>query len=382
MILRPYGLFLAGELRFGLELVREKGVIVDVRPHTGIPDRRVLSVPFVNAHSHLEYRGLQGRLDGLPYWEWIRELTSRKSGQSPDEVKADCFRAAAENRDAGVGLIGEHSDRPFSGAALASAGIDGIVFQEVITFFERDTRDSKLAEVRSRAETNQKEFGGRVCLSPHSLYTVDSQTLREFGDSQGPISLHLAESEHERAFFAKGQGPIAEFYRRFGFEPEPAGKSPLEVAASLGLARPGMQFVHGCDLDERDQARLASSGASVVHCPRSNKHLGCPPAPVFEYLRTGVDVGLGMDSPASGGPIDMFAEMREALATASLRGRPLDGSQVWNMATTMGARTLGVENWDLVAGFKGPLIEIELAGMNTEEDLISNGSPQAVRWIE
>lgn len=381
MILRPNGLLISGELRLGLEIVREHGRILAIRPHTGIPESFIVSVPFVNAHSHLEYRGMQGELIGRSYWDWIRRLTQRKSEQSEAEVRADCATAAEENRQTGVGLIGEHSDRPFAGEALTAVGIGGTIFQEVITFFERDSRAEKLAQVRAHAEINRRSFMGEVVLNPHALFTVDPDTLAELGRAGGPVSLHLAESVHERAFYERGEGPIADFYERFGLAGGNLGKSPLQVADILGLVRSGAQMVHACDLDDSDIALLAKSGACVVHCPRSNEALGCPDAPIFEYLRKGIDVGLGLDSAASSGPIDMFDEMRAALRVAERRGRPITGKQVWNMATTMGARTLGARDWDIVEGFEGPLIAIDYGGAETSADLVAAGAPEQVRWI-
>src|SRR5215510_4332802 len=136
MVLRPHGVVIDGSLEVGLEILVGDGAIQDIRPHTGIPERWVASVPFVNAHSHLEYRGFQGSFERLDYWPWIREITRRKADQTPAQVEADCQLAARENHASGVAFIGEHSDRPGSAAALSDAGIDGFLFQEVITFNE------------------------------------------------------------------------------------------------------------------------------------------------------------------------------------------------------------------------------------------------------
>lgn len=381
LILRPYGLFISGELRLGLEIVREEGRVVEVRPHTGVPEDFLVSVPFVNAHSHFEYRGLQGRLQGLPYWKWIRELTTRKAEQSPEIVREDCRLAAAENRRTGVALVGEHSDRPFSGEAMTSEGLDGILFQEVITFFESETREEKIAQVKQNLEQNRRAFSGTAVLNPHALYTVDPSTLRELGATEGPISLHLAESVHEREFYSNRTGPIMDFYRRFGVDPGDRRGSPVAVAREYGLVRQGAQIVHACDLDSADVEMLAQSDATVAHCPRSNRALGCPDAPVFELLRARVDVGLGLDSAASSGPIDMFAEMRAALEASLRRGRPISGEDVWNMATAMGARTLGRDHWDLVPGFEGPLVKIRVPMAEDAEMAILSGSPEHVEWV-
>lgn len=382
MVIRPYGLMVSGELCLGLELVREGRRIVEVRPHTGIPEPFVVSVPFVNAHSHLEYRGFQGKFEGLSYWDWIRELTRLKATQTAEEVRHDCFLAAKENRRTGVGLIGEHSDRPFSGEALASAGIGGVVFQEVITVFERESPEAKLEEIKQKAAENSMHFSGRVVLSPHALFTVDRWTLLMLGESAGPLSLHLAESVYEREFTEKGKGPIADFYQANGVSVEPFGLSPTATAASFGFVRHGLQLVHVCDLSAADLDLVAGQGASVAHCPRSNEALGCPRAPIQELLQKGVKVGLGMDSAASSGNVDMFEEMRSALDVSNLRGKSLSGENVWKMSTEMGAETLGFSDWKMEPGFEGEFIAIEIEDAQTAEELILRGSPEKVRWIE
>lgn len=98
-------------------------------------------------------------------------------------------------------------------------------------------------------------------------------------------------------------------------------------------------------------------------------------------LDAGIRVGLGMDSAASSGPIDMFEEMRAALAASHRRGEPLTGEQVLDMATAGGARSLGLSGWEIKEGSTVPLIKIVVDGCHTAEDLIENGSPGCVQWV-
>lgn len=428
VILRPYGIVISGVLELGLEVVREGDRIVDVRTQTGIPDDYVLSVPFVNAHSHLEYRGMQGQIQETEFFAWIRKITELKQTQSLEQVREDCFLAASENKATGVALIGEHSDRPFAGEALASVGIGGTIFQEVITFLEHESPDEKWNLVSGKAEQNGNAFRGCVVLSPHAIYTNEESTLRRFGNSTEPFSLHLAETVYESQLTRDGAGPFADLARRFGVPVLQTGKSAFGTAREFGLVRKGAQFVHCCDLSLLEIQEMAQASATVAHCPRSNAALGCPPAPIREMLDAGVIVGLGLDSAASSGPIDMFAEMRAALETSLKRGKPLTAEEVLNMATTMGAASLptcdavseseqgggedssshqlsaisdrkpgirkatsdlqspmpDVQNhlWNMVIGYTGPLIAHDVPGCLTADDVIERGSPQTVRWIE
>ncbi len=376
MMLRPYGVVVGGRLEFGLEVELRNGRVESVRPCTGQTEPYVLSPAFVNAHSHLEYRGLMDRVDGDEYMAWIARLTELKAEQDAAEVERDCRLAAEENRRTGVALVAEHSDRPFAGAALAWAGLDGLVFQEVITLRERDDPMAKLRLVEERAACNR--CFRPTTLSPHTPYTVDEATLRRLNEPGRPLSIHVAESVHENALLERGDGPLA----KFAFRPvAPPGARVVDYLADLGYLRPGVQFVHACDLNAREAERLAEAGVAVAHCPRSNTRLRTPPAPIREYLDAGVKVGLGLDSAASAGPIDMFAEMRGALQTAQGRGRPLSPEEVWAMATTTGAASLGFADWDIVPGSSAPLIEIRVPGAENLGAVIDRGSPDRVEWV-
>jgi cytosine/adenosine deaminase-related metal-dependent hydrolase len=381
LTLRPYGLVIGGRLELGLELAVEDGVITEIRPHTGVPDSYVISPAFVNAHSHLEYLGLMGKMDATEYWPWIRQITMAKEQQTREQVRKDCFQAARLNRASGVALIGEHNDRGFSGEALSHHGICGVLFQEVIT--TNGVPSEKLRVAQERASEHKAVFAGPVHLAPHAYFTVDRDTLRSFGESGEPFSMHVAETELETQFTLRGDGLIADHYRKFNRPFTQIGKNIVGTLDELGLVRKGAQFVHCCDVPHGDIQLLAAGGVTVVHCPRSNIHLKCPPAPVREMLDAGIVVGLGLDSAASSGEIDVFAEMRAALEVSVGRGRPVTAEEVWRMATSGGAASLPIETpaWEIELGSSVPLLKVTVEGATTAEDLIQGGRPASVCFV-
>lgn len=368
---------MAGELRQGLEVELDGDVIVRVGPQTGIPEPFVLSPAFVNAHSHLEYRSLMGEVDpALGYWDWIKALVARKLTQTADEVVDSCMLAARENRLAGVAYIHEHSDRPGSVAAMREAGLQGIVFQEILTM---GVGDSVVAPARARAaELDTPEL--RVFPNPHAVHTVFPDLLREFARAPHPLTIHVAETEYESQLFGAAEGPLQDFYDLVGLPSRASGKTVIGEFESLGLARPGVQIVHACDISVAEIQRLVPTGVSVAHNPRSNLHLKCPPMRLREMLDAGMPVGLGLDSAASTGPIDMFLEMQEALATSHRRGHHVSAQEVWNVATELGASSVGLQDWRIEPGLRVPLIAIH-SQAETADDLIAQGTPEQVEWI-
>jgi 5-methylthioadenosine/S-adenosylhomocysteine deaminase len=335
----------------------------------------------VNAHSHFEYRGLMGKVEGDDFFSWIRAIAEAKPSQSANDVVRDCRVAAEENRATGVAYVWEHSDRPGSALAMKEVGLEGVVFQELITFREHLAPGEKLAEVHQRAADQYRASNIPCYVNPHALYTVDEGSIEKVLHNVGPKSVHCAESRFERDLTVHGEGPFAEFQRANGWTVVPRGYSPVAFWNACGYLRPGVQLVHCCDVDEMDIDRIARSGASVAHCPRSNVSLNCPNAPVRRMLAAGIPVGLGMDSAASSGEIDMFEEMRWALEVSRRRGEALEGEDVLWMATGGGAKSVRLSGWEIEVGSQVPLLKLGVDECYSAEELIEKGSPACVSWV-
>lgn len=360
MRIRPEAVFLDGRWERGLELelepVGDAYRILGISATTLAEEPGFVSPALANAHSHLEYRGLQDQIEADEYWPWIRELTRKKAVEPLEEVEAAVGLAAGENAAQGIRLILEHSDRPFSAGAMARRGLGGRVYQELITFLEMGDPAAKWEAVEAKAVA-QRVHGLEVALTPHAAYTVDEESLRRFATG-GPFSIHVAETPLETEFFRDGTGPIANLYLANGYEPRTTGETVVGYLDQLGLARPGAQWVHCCALEPGEEDLLAERGVAVAHCPRSNERLQCPEAPIRRLLDAGVNVALGLDSPASSGPIDMLAEMRSAATVALRRGEVLLPEQIWAMATVNGAAQAGLD-WTIEIGHVVPLLRWE-----------------------
>lgn len=368
-----------------MEVCIEKGVVSEIRNWTS-PYRKEaglwLSPAFVNAHSHLEYYDLKNLIPRGDYWEFIQALIALKPTRAPERIVESSLMAAQQNLRTGVTILGEWSDFPASGKAMRKTGLRGHIFQEVITFFEHEEPSKKLHHIRKRAKQHAEESKIPVHLAPHSLFTTAETVIREIGRTEKILSIHIAESKHEWSFLVEGRGPIAEFYQKHHIPFEATRTSPIKLLDKLALLNECTQLVHACVVSPEDIDLIAQSRASVVHCPRSNQNLQCPPAPVAQMLSKGICVGLGMDSAASSGEIDFFAEMRAALNTAKKREEPLSAEMVWQMATEGGARSLHLQTpWYLQIGAQPDLILLDAKDCTTLLDMIQKGDPTRIRRV-
>jgi 5-methylthioadenosine/S-adenosylhomocysteine deaminase len=328
----------------------------------------------VNAHTHLEYSAFRGFARPGGFGAWMLRLLLARRKLSPADYEAAAVWGAHECLRSGVTSV---ADCSYEGRAVAraagAAGLRARVYQEVFGVDDAALPDV-MEGLERRLDRLRAEAGPllEVGVSPHAPYTVSARLYREaarFARRAGlRLATHLAESPAEVEMLARGGGAIARAYRLArvgGGGWAPPGVSPVRYVAQAGALGPTTLAVHAVQVDGDDIALLAASGAAVAHCPRSNLRLRCGAAPVAALRREGVTVALGTDSLASNEDLDLFAEMRAALAVSGGRrpgpaaaggtqpagpgaaGLPLTSTEVLRMATLDGARALG---WDHLVG--------------------------------
>ncbi len=181
----------------------------------------------------------------------------------------------------------------------------------------------------------------QIVLAPCSPFSVTGELMRESAvlARQYGVHLHthLAETQDEEEFCLQ----------KFGYR-------PLPYMESLDWVGKDVWFAHCVYISPDEITKMAHTGCGVAHCPTSNARLASGIAPIWEYLKAGVNVGIGVDGAASNDGSHLMAEARMALMMARVRAGLLGASlsadgkpsimsvrQVLEMATRGGAAVLG-----------------------------------------
>ena len=329
--------------------VIDVGQAADVLPrHAGAEVARVRGVVFpglVNAHTRVELSALRGRVPGgHGFVPWVDRLITTRTEIDPDEDEEAVARAADELVASATVAIGDVSNTLSPVGTLARRGIGGCVFHEVLGM-DRAVVMRRVEGLRAEVEQRVPTWPGRdlsYAPAPHTLYTLHPDAVRALLDSAAQrglrTSLHLAEHAAERRAVEQGEGPMPEWYeRRLKQRPEWPKRPLFDLAADVGALRPGVLLVHLADARPEELARVASSGASAVLCPRSNLFIEGRLPPLLAVRDAGIDAALGTDSLASNTSLDVLAEAR-ALAD---RFPNVPKWELVKMATWNGARALG-----------------------------------------
>jgi 5-methylthioadenosine/S-adenosylhomocysteine deaminase len=215
------------------------------------------------------------------------------------------------------------------------AGLRGVLGQTVIEFPVADAKTPRDALARAEAFIRefQKDDLVTPALAPHAVYTLDAETLRRTRDLamkyNAPVLIHLAETEAET-----------------GLSQERHKARPVAALDAMGFWGPHIIAAHGVWIQPQEMPLLQKHGVRVSHNPESNMKLASGAAPVEDYLKAGVTVGLGTDGAASNNDLDMFEAMRQAAFLqkhATRDPRALSARTALEMATIGGARVIGQE---------------------------------------
>ncbi len=319
----------------------------------------ILMPGLVNLHTHAAMTLMRGLADDLPLMAWLsKHIWPAEARHVSDAFVHDgTLLACSEMLRGGITTFNDMYFYPGASARAAiHAGMRasvGIIAIEFPTAYASDPDDYLSKGLATRDELRENDLIS-FCLAPHAPYTVSDRTfgrIRVMADELDlPVHVHLHETRDEI------QGGVRDHGRR-----------PISRLQDLGLVGPRLIAVHAVHLEESELQLLASSGASVAHCPSSNLKLSSGIARTARMLDLKINVGLGTDGAASNNRLDMFQEMRTAALLAKVHegtAESVSAHTAIRMATLNGATALGLESaiGSLLPGKKADLCAISLTG--------------------
>jgi len=382
----------------GLVIVEGGRIVAAGSRHAGVGNREihtrdlgnvVLMPGLINAHLHLELSWLRGRVPPAgKFTDWVKQMMGVRGGFETvgGPVVLEAMQAAiGELQASGTVAVGDISNSLSSPAAMWSAGLDGVVFHELLGFKERD---GALVE-RTRELRTAVGGGAAISVAPHAPYSTSPELIRAIraavDQSGSPLmSVHLGESPEECELLASGTGPWREMLEFIGVWRDdwavPAC-GPVEYLDRLGVLDARTLVVHGVQFDDGALARLAAIGATLVTCPRSNRWVGVGWPPIERFYQSGVAVAVGTDSLASVDDLNLFSELKAMRAIAP----GVAASKLLESATLTGARALGLdaELGSLTPGKRAQILAVSLPGPvdDIEEHLVSGVDPVRISLL-
>ena len=330
--------------------------VVDLSGHIVLPG-------LINTHHHF-YQTLTRAIPAAQnsnLFNWLKTLYPIWARMNPDDIRISTMTALAELALSGCTTASDHLYLFPNGSSLddeitaasevglrlhASRGSmslgesqGGLPPDSVVDSEEYILNDSQRLIQRYHDGTPGSMV--QIVLAPCSPFSVTGELMKQSAklarEYKVQLHTHLAETQDEEAFCLQ----------KFGFRP--AG-----YMQSVEWVGKDVWFAHSVHINAEEISLFAHEGCGVAHCPSSNMRLGSGIAPLLDYLRAGVKVGLGVDGSASNDSSNLLAEARQAMLLARLRaglmGASLSGDdspllfsarESLELATLGGASVLG-----------------------------------------
>jgi len=353
----------------------------------------ILLPGLVNTHTHLELTGFAGTASELDFRQWILSIRRLKLARTPEQYLEAARQGIRDCWAGGVTTIADTGDSGAVALALSELNGSGIAYHEVFGPHPGQLEESFTGLTGRFAELAGAVQGRvRLGVSPHAPYTVSGPLYSRVSawarERELPVAVHVAESAAEQEFVTRGTGPFAEAWKSRGIplldhlSQHPSAPQPLRPSAPLwldthGVLGPRTLCIHAIQLDDADIRLLADRGAAVAHCPVSNAAHRHGTSPIAALRAAGVRVGLGTDSVASVGQLDLWREMRVAQSLAGL-----SDAEALALATLEGARALGLERGigSIRSGKWGDLVAVPASGGREADPIgtVLRAAPAAV----
>ncbi|KAH9905255.1 guanine deaminase [Xylariomycetidae sp. FL2044] len=313
---------------------------------------------FVDTHNHAPQWAQRGLGQSMHILDWLEKVTfpNEAKFRDPDYAKriyASCVDGFLKQGVTTASYYGSmHADatkiladlclekgqRAFVGKCNMNRNAPDYYRDATVESSLRETADC-IAHIR-RIDPDAKLL--KHVLTPRFAITCEDALLAGLGDIAKanpdlPIQTHFNEAEQEMAF-TKTLFPSFE--------------SEADLYENFGLLTRRSILAHCCHMNEYDLDRIKALECGVAHCPISNMTVGggFMVAPVREFLRRGIKVGLGTDS-GGGFSSSILDAMRQALVASNAREmlskgqeKGLSIDEIFYLATLGGARVCCLED--------------------------------------
>lgn len=318
---------------------------LDGRDHVALPG-------LVNAHMHeCLTRGL---CEDRELSRWLAEICfPLDAAYTPADITAAAGMNQLEMIRSGTTTFIDIYRHPAAAAAVTEqSGLRGIFSPQVID--EPAGVGEALADTEALIQAWHGRGAGRIHIwvglhAPYSChpesFTQGSELAQKYGVG---LHTHLAETRWE----------VETLQARYGM-------TPVQCLERWGCLTSRTLAAHCVQVQPEEIDLLQAKGVRIAHNPSSNLKLASGIAPVLQWLRQGIPVGLGTDSILSNNNLDLFEEMRLAVflqRLASGDGAALPAEQALWMATRGSAACLGLEQeiGSLEVGKKADVILLDL----------------------
>ncbi len=268
---------------------------------------------FVNMHTHLEFSANKAKLKFGDFMLWLDSVIKYKEELVNTIINHQevVFNATKEMLLSGVTTFGAISSFGLDLKACLQTPQRVIYFNEVIgsnpAMVDALFNDFKQRLQESLKYKSKTFFPAVAIHAPYSVHPILLKAVLTIAKEKNlPLSTHFLESQYEREWLENAQGAFRDFFEKY-FNITTPLTSILEFLDAFKEQK--TLFTHCVWAKEKEIDYINKYEHSVIHCPRSNRFLGCGKLNISNIN----NLLLGTDGLSSNNSLSILEEMQAAL---------------------------------------------------------------------
>ena len=334
-------------------------------------ENSVLMPGLINTHVHLEFSGNKTTLKYGNFVKWLFSVIANREELIEKADKTLIDNELQNMLQNGTTTIGAISSYGYDMESCIESPINVVYFTEALGS-KQEMIDTLFADFKAKLKTAQskksKNFIPAVAI--HSPYSTHPFLIREVlkiaTQNQMAVSAHFLESKAENNWLNHNSGEFEEFFKNI-LDQHTAMTKPLDFLLQFKGITP-LSFTHCVEANEKELKEIKKLGASIIHCPNSNRLLSNATLNLG-YLND-IPLAMGTDGLSSNHSLNMFEELKSALFIHN-NFEPNELAQTLIKASTKGgAKALGLQKGTLQKGYDADIIALKLPDqIKDQEDL-------------
>lgn len=275
----------------------------------------VLMPGLINTHVHLEFSANKTSLYYGDFIGWLNSVIDKREDLLL-ACKEECYRQAIDEMlQSGITAFGEISSTGTDLDAVANAPQKSVYFNEIIGSNPASVDvlyQDFLGRLGASKSRESEHFTSAVSIhSPYSVHPIVIDKVLEIAKKENMlVSAHFMESKTEREWLDNSKGEFKLFFESKLGQSAPITDSERFLDHFKDIKT---HFIHAVHATEEELQKISSMGASIAHCPISNRLLNTGLLDLERIRNLSIPYSVATDGLSSNDSLNLFKELKSAL---------------------------------------------------------------------
>jgi len=334
-------------------------------------DNSIIMPGLINTHVHLEFSANKTTLKYGNFVKWLFSVMEHREELIEKATKKLIDEELKNMIANGTTSIGAISSYGFDMDSCIESPLNVVYFTEVLGS-KADMIDTLFLDFQEKLKSAISHTSNNFipAIAIHSPYSTHPFLIREVlsiaREKKMAVSAHFQESKAENDWLNHSTGEFETFFKDM-LDQHKSLTQPSDFLEQFKNIE-HLSFTHCVEANEKELQQIKNLGASITHCPNSNRLLNNSILNM-SYLDD-IPMAMGTDGLSSNNTLNLFEEIRNAFFMhTNLDSNDL-AKKLLLATTNGGAKALGLNKGILEKGYDSDIISFQLPDIcNTEEDL-------------